>query len=287
MARPRTFVSMTETDEYEGHPWRGSHPGWGVGGPAIGLLWFAFPIATLVASRPNAAHIALATVGVLVFATIWVGRGLRPEWAVSTREELAYVAALAAIAIVLTLAERPEWAMLFAFTGVPVGLRLPPALGFWGVFALAALAGGCSLLAGADDTAATWAATTIGTGLLFVALGRVLNANAQLRRARAELATRAVAEERLRFGRDLHDLLGHSLSVIAIKAELARRLLPDRAEQAGTHVHEIETVAREALAGGYGLAGLRERAERVGGRLEAGPRPGGGFGLRVTVPATP
>ena len=45
--------------------------------------------------------------------------------------------------------------------------------------------------------------------------------NAELHEARAELARLAVAEERMRFARDLHDLLGHSLSVIALKAELA------------------------------------------------------------------
>ena len=47
--------------------------------------------------------------------------------------------------------------------------------------------------------------------------------NEELHEARAELARLAVAEERERFARDLHDLLGHSLSVIALKAELAGR----------------------------------------------------------------
>ena len=52
-------------------------------------------------------------------------------------------------------------------------------------------------------------------------------AQRRAQQARAELARTAVAAERERFARDLHDLLGHSLSVIAIKAELAGRLLPD------------------------------------------------------------
>ena len=71
--------------------------------------------------------------------------------------------------------------------------------------------------------------------------------NAELTEARAELARTAVAQERERFARDLHDLLGHTLSVIALKAELAGRLLPDRPEQAATEVHEVEQVARAAL----------------------------------------
>ena len=55
--------------------------------------------------------------------------------------------------------------------------------------------------------------------------------NEELNEARAELARTAVAAERERFARDLHDLLGHSLSVIAIKAELAGRLLPAAPER--------------------------------------------------------
>jgi two-component system sensor histidine kinase DesK len=67
----------------------------------------------------------------------------------------------------------------------------------------------------------------------------------------------AVAQERERFARDLHDLLGHSLSVIALKAELAGRMLgdrrdagagePDVLERAATEVRELEQVARTAL----------------------------------------
>ena len=53
-----------------------------------------------------------------------------------------------------------------------------------------------------------------------------MRANEALREARAELAEMAVAEERVRFSRDLHDLLGHDLSLIALKAELASKLLP-------------------------------------------------------------
>ena len=73
------------------------------------------------------------------------------------------------------------------------------------------------------------------------------NRNQELQEARAELALSAVARERERFARDLHDLLGHSLSVIALKAELAGRLLPERPEQAAREVGEVEDVARAAL----------------------------------------
>jgi signal transduction histidine kinase len=67
-------------------------------------------------------------------------------------------------------------------------------------------------------------------------------AHAELRSAREELARLADSEERLRFARNLHDLLGHSLSLITLKSELAGRLLPAAPEKAATQVHDIEGV---------------------------------------------
>lgn len=75
----------------------------------------------------------------------------------------------------------------------------------------------------------------------YVALARELD------RTRERLAVAAVGEERLRFSRDLHDLLGHSLSVIAVKSEAARRLAKADPDAAAAHAEEIETIARDAL----------------------------------------
>jgi two-component system sensor histidine kinase DesK len=69
----------------------------------------------------------------------------------------------------------------------------------------------------------------------------------QLRVAREEIARLAVAEERLRFARDLHDLLGHSLSLIALKSELAGRLVGKAPDRAAAEMRDVETVARNAL----------------------------------------
>jgi two-component system, NarL family, sensor histidine kinase DesK len=88
---------------------------------------------------------------------------------------------------------------------------------------------------------------TAAIGLWATAFVRQVAAVAELRSAREELARMAVNEERLRFARDLHDLLGHSLSLITLKSELAGRLLPDEPEKAETEVHDIEEVARQAL----------------------------------------
>jgi len=69
-----------------------------------------------------------------------------------------------------------------------------------------------------------------------------------LKETRAELARMAVAEERLRISRDLHDLLGHSLSVIALKSELAGRTLESDPPRAAREIAELEAVARRSLA---------------------------------------
>jgi len=80
-----------------------------------------------------------------------------------------------------------------------------------------------------------------------------------LRRTRAELARAAVDEERLRIARDLHDLLGHSLSLITLKAELAGRVIRTDPDRAATEIGELESVARQSLADVRGaVAGFRQ-----------------------------
>jgi two-component system, NarL family, sensor histidine kinase DesK len=71
---------------------------------------------------------------------------------------------------------------------------------------------------------------------------------AELRQTRAELARAAVAGERLRIARDLHDLLGHSLSLITLKAELSRRMLDTDTTSAAREMAELEAVARQSLS---------------------------------------
>ena len=89
-------------------------------------------------------------------------------------------------------------------------------------------------IAGASGgTVVSYTVTALGIGLLMVLMRDLRVRNEELTAARAELARVAVAQERERFARDLHDLLGHSLSVIAIKAELARRLLPGEPDRCG------------------------------------------------------
>lgn len=76
---------------------------------------------------------------------------------------------------------------------------------------------------------------------------RLINTVEELHRTREELARRAVAEERDRFSRDLHDLLGHTLSVMVVKAQAVRRLAERDPRAAASHAEDIEQVGRTAL----------------------------------------
>jgi two-component system, NarL family, sensor histidine kinase DesK len=69
-----------------------------------------------------------------------------------------------------------------------------------------------------------------------------------LRRSHEEIMRLATLAERERIGRDLHDLLGHTLSVVALKSELARKLIDRDLDAARNEISEVERVARDALS---------------------------------------
>jgi signal transduction histidine kinase len=111
--------------------------------------------------------------------------------------------------------------------------------------------------------------TAVGTavvGAYVYLLSRLAGLVGELHSARDELAQLAVADERLRFARDLHDLLGLSLSAITLKGELAHRLVHTRPVRAKQAVVEILDVARRALtdvrsaARGYQNLSLEQEA---------------------------
>lgn len=102
--------------------------------------------------------------------------------------------------------------------------------------------------------------------------------SASLRLAREEVAALARIAERERIARDLHDLLGHSLSVVALKAELAEKLVERDPARARAEMADVRDVAREALAEvrtavrGYRVgsgAGLRQELRRAEQALAA------------------
>jgi two-component system sensor histidine kinase DesK len=89
---------------------------------------------------------------------------------------------------------------------------------------------------------------TASVAVSLFGLIRQIMANQALRRANTEIARLAVADERARFSRDLHDILGHSLTVVAVKSELAGRLVELDPQKAIAEIRDIEQLARKALA---------------------------------------
>lgn len=89
----------------------------------------------------------------------------------------------------------------------------------------------------------------VAMSLAMIGMFRIIWINSELREAREELAVLAVISERERMARDLHDVLGHSLTTITVKAGLARRLL-ERGDlaRATDEVGDVERLGRQALA---------------------------------------
>jgi two-component system sensor histidine kinase DesK len=113
----------------------------------------------------------------------------------------------------------------------------------------------------------------IGGGNIFFAEQK--RADCKLRMAHNEIEAIAAVAERERIARDLHDVLGHTLSLITLKAELAGRLIQTNPTRAVAEIAEVERTARTALAevreaiGGYRSRGLAAEVETARRTLDA------------------
>jgi two-component system sensor histidine kinase DesK len=215
------------------------------------IMWSLFivvPIVDAITNTGSATEHVLAIACAVAFSGAYV-------WLVLTWwEENAYLRSLALVglllvlACVLTLVDRAGWGFLFTYVAACAGLVVPSDVGMPAVVLCAGAAFGATVVGGGGGgEGGGYAASAVGVGLLLVLMRDLRARNHELMEARAELALSAVAAERERFARDLHDLLGHSLSVIAIKAELAGRLLRLDPERAAAEVADVEGVARESL----------------------------------------
>ncbi|MEU6076615.1 histidine kinase [Micromonospora sp. NPDC047074] len=101
--------------------------------------------------------------------------------------------------------------------------------------------------------------STVTTGLVVYGLSRLTALVVEVQESRAEIARMAVLRERLRFARDLHDLLGYSLSAISLKIELVHRLMEKSPQEASDQLLEILEISRVALSDARTVAsGYRE-----------------------------
>lgn len=99
-------------------------------------------------------------------------------------------------------------------------------------------------------------------------------ANERLRLAQDEVERLAKVAERERIARDVHDVLGHTLSLIVLKSELAARLAERDVGRAADEIRDVERIARDSLAelrqaiAGYRAAGIPAELERARSTLE-------------------
>ncbi|WP_210586792.1 sensor histidine kinase [Streptomyces sp. GESEQ-35] len=186
--------------------------------------------------------------GLLTFNSLYIyvtfrAFGKRTREATSTRVALVL---LGLVTCALAFGYGGTWVLFFPLLGLATGavVRMPHLR--WAGTAVAVLAGVASVIrdgwGGLDTAYATWISTMVTAAILSLS-----EAVRELRAAREELARRAVEEERLRFSRDLHDLLGHTLSVIVVKSEAARRLAARDIDAALLQITDIESVGRQVL----------------------------------------
>lgn len=247
---------------------------------ALGMIWLIFliyPVASLFRQHFSPLHRGLMLVGLAAFIALYLPLAIFRQQVTfsNTRPHWLGIAALFVLALVLSIAGGESWLSLFIYFEATVGW-LPPRIAMRYVAGTSALVGVLGLRL--HDNPLNISSDVLQTaliGIIIVSMFQLIRTNAALREAREELARLAVAEERLRFARDLHDLLGHSLSLITLKSELAGRLTAISPERAAAEIHDIEQVAREALREVRdAVAGYRQpalAAELVGARtiLEA------------------
>ena len=266
---------------------------------AVGLLFIAFPLVNLLSRPPDPLEAALVVAATVIFAglILWTTRippldpsapqVIEPDdrrlWITS-----AGVVALIAIATVLTYRyPNAGWFALFYYGSTSAATirsnRVASAL-----MLASGIAAGVVLFVDERQLgdAIIQGVSVSVIGLVVYSAIAVRRTNRALVAARHELARLAVADERSRIARDLHDTLGHSLSVIALKSELAGRLVDDDPARAKAEMADVERVARESLSavretiGGFRqptlaaeLAGARSALAAAGidGRVEPAP----------------
>ncbi|MFF4601662.1 sensor histidine kinase [Streptomyces sp. NPDC001339] len=216
-------------------------------------IWFVYligPVGQLLDGEMSMAHEVLGWSGLIAFVGGYFALLFRqmlhlPQGRTAVRSAVAVLGVLAA-SLALTIG--PNWLVLFTFVSVATAGVLPAAQARWAIPALTAVVVAIGLRSpNVGVYLFAYAMPCLGSGFTMVGMQHLIRTTNQLREAREEVARLAANEERLRLARDLHDLLGHSLSLITLKSELAGRMLPDRPEDAARQVADIEQVSRQAL----------------------------------------
>lgn len=223
-------------------------------GPLMGIVWLVFLAQPFQAAwnAPAGAARTVSLVAIVVQAAAFAAlslsggparqRGILLPWA-------GAVVGLQAVCVALaTLAAHQDGLVGLVFVAVSGVMALPgrPAflitlLSLLAIHAVPRLVPGWQQI---DDLSVS----VVLAALAVWGFRQVLASNRQLRAAQDEVAALAVDRERERIARDMHDILGHTLTVVAVKAELAGRLVDLDPERARDEIGQVQTLARSALA---------------------------------------
>jgi len=214
-------------------------------------IFLLLPALSLLFSHHKTGHTGFLSLATLAFVALTDRTVLirRPRPGQYARWQWLLLPLLVALGAALFAVGGMAWLAALAVASAGVGRITPD--GRASVIGLACCTGIAVIISAA--TGLGYGNTVVAAAV--VALGNLLAHSAErrnvlmyrLKETRAELAKVAVAEERLRISRDLHDLLGHSLSLITLKAELAGRVIGTDPDRAAIEIAELETVARRSL----------------------------------------
>lgn len=138
---------------------------------------------------------------------------------------------------------------------------------------------------GWGDDALQMAAIIVSISMMMAAFGKVRDTMRELRATQREVEQLAADRERSRMSRDLHDILGHSLTVVTVKADLAGRLVDLDPERAKAELGEIQELTRGALADVRAtVAGARRMS--ISGELAAARSALDAADVRADLPST-
>jgi len=216
----------------------------------IWLLYLGAPVSDLADGHHSALVTALAAAGLTVFVLSYLALVFLRSNAADQPERWTYgvLGAQTVLSLLLAATLGKAWLVLFVYVGVACGAALPVTQARYALPAVTALLAvvGSWVDSSRDLYPALIIPALLG-GFAMVGIKQLVRTMRELREARETVAHLAATEERLRLARDLHDLLGHSLSLITLKSELAGRMLPARPGDAAEQVADIERVSRQAL----------------------------------------
>jgi two-component system sensor histidine kinase DesK len=238
--------------------------------PFAWLVYLVFFFAPLVVGDPTAREVVWSLVAVAVFLPLYVA-AFRSVPSGGTRL-LAIAWAIHGIALAV-VPVNPAGVCFFIYGTTFLGFASRPRVAVrWLILMLGSMAAQAWLLQLPGWTWLPALAVAGVVGATNVHFAEMRRKDSRLRIAQAAVEEMARIAERERIGRDLHDLLGHTLSVIVLKSELASKLADRDPARAMAEIHEVERISREALTEvrkavrGYRAEGLSDEvanAERV------------------------